>query len=178
MILEIEVDGGTWTVSISPLGSAGPAGGHFQMTLQAPGGRAPETIEIDARRTDLGLSMLEGPSRRVIDAALTPRPRGACFVQLPHIDIITVVDGRRSRRGDGGAPGGHGEQRISAPMPGRVLRVLVKPGDEVQARQGLVVIEAMKMENELSALRPGRVRDVLVAEGTSVESGRALVIID
>ena len=50
-------------------------------------------------------------------------------------------------------------------MPGKVVRVLVKPGDEVKARQGLVVVEAMKMENELRAARDGRVRDVAVRRG-------------
>jgi biotin carboxyl carrier protein len=63
-------------------------------------------------------------------------------------------------------------------MPGRVLRVLVRPGDEVAARQGLVVVEAMKMENELGAPRAGRVREVVVDEGVSVEAGRLLVVIE
>jgi biotin carboxyl carrier protein len=71
-----------------------------------------------------------------------------------------------------------GPQRISAPMPGKVVKVLVAPGDEVAARQGLVVIEAMKMENELRAPRAGRVKDVHVAEGDLVEAGRLLLVVD
>jgi biotin carboxyl carrier protein len=63
-------------------------------------------------------------------------------------------------------------------MPGRVLRVLVRPGDAVEARQGLVVIEAMKMENELTTTRAGRVREVTVAAGAAVEAGRLLVVIE
>jgi biotin carboxyl carrier protein len=63
-------------------------------------------------------------------------------------------------------------------MPGRVVRVLVAPGDEVAARQGVVVVEAMKMENELRAPRGGRVKDVTVSAGTSVEAGRILVVIE
>jgi biotin carboxyl carrier protein len=63
-------------------------------------------------------------------------------------------------------------------MPGRIVRVLVKPGDEVGARQGLVVVEAMKMENELVATRAGRVRDVGVTEGQSVQAGQLLVIVE
>ena len=62
-------------------------------------------------------------------------------------------------------------------MPGKVVRVLVKPGDEVVARQGVVVVEAMKMENELRAGRAGIVREVLVAEGASVDAGTPLVVI-
>jgi len=63
-------------------------------------------------------------------------------------------------------------------MPGRVVRILVQPGDEVAARQGVVVVEAMKMENELRSPKAGRVKDVAVAEGASVEAGRVLVVIE
>jgi biotin carboxyl carrier protein len=63
-------------------------------------------------------------------------------------------------------------------MPGRVVRVLVAPGDTVDARQPVVVVEAMKMENELRSPKAGRVKDVTVAAGTSVEAGRVLVVID
>jgi biotin carboxyl carrier protein len=63
-------------------------------------------------------------------------------------------------------------------MPGRVVRVLVSPGDAVQARQGVVVVEAMKMENELRAPKAGTVREVNVAVGASVEAGRVLVVVE
>jgi biotin carboxyl carrier protein len=63
-------------------------------------------------------------------------------------------------------------------MPGKVVRVLVKVGDEVQPRQGLVVVEAMKMENELRAAAAGRVREVFVSEGQSVEAGTPLVVVE
>jgi len=84
--------------------------------------------------------------------------------------------GRRARR-DGAATGA-GPQRIVAPMPGKIVRVLVTAGDDVQLRQGLVVVEAMKMENELRAARPGRVREVFVREGESVEAGTPLVVVE
>jgi biotin carboxyl carrier protein len=84
--------------------------------------------------------------------------------------------GRRAR-GAGGAQGS-GPQRLAAPMPGKVVRVLVAPGDEVQPRQGLVVVEAMKMENELKATRAGRVREIFVREGQSVEAGTALIVVE
>ena len=63
-------------------------------------------------------------------------------------------------------------------MPGKVVKVLVRAGDEVKARQGLVVVEAMKMENELRSPKDGRVSEVLVAEGASVEAGRPLVVVE
>jgi len=62
-------------------------------------------------------------------------------------------------------------------MPGKVVRVLVGAGETVAARQGLVVVEAMKMENELRAPRAGTVRDVRAVEGASVEAGALLLTI-
>jgi biotin carboxyl carrier protein len=90
--------------------------------------------------------------------------------------LQAVVNGRRSHRGAMAAAAG--DQRIVAPMPGKVLRVLVAPGDEVKPRQPIVVVEAMKMENELSSPRGGRVKDVVVGEGVSVEAGRLLVVVE
>ena len=66
---------------------------------------------------------------------------------------------------------------IASPMPGRVVRVLVTPGAAVVARQGLVVVEAMKMENELRAPRAGTVAEVRVREGATVDANTVLVVI-
>lgn len=93
------------------------------------------------------------------------------------VQARVLVAGGRGRRAEG-AGAAAGPQRVTAPMPGKVVKVLVAPGDEVSARQGLVVIEAMKMENELRAARAGRVRDVLVTEGDLVDAGRLLTVIE
>jgi biotin carboxyl carrier protein len=69
-------------------------------------------------------------------------------------------------------------QKVTAPMPGRVVRVLVGPGDEIAVRQPVVVVEAMKMENELRSPKAGRVKEVPVSAGMSVEAGRTLVVIE
>ena len=66
---------------------------------------------------------------------------------------------------------------VKAPMPGRVVRVLVAVGDRVIARQGVVVVEAMKMENELRGPRDGIVKEVGVVPGAAVETGAVLVVI-
>lgn len=76
----------------------------------------------------------------------------------------------------GGGKGGSGEV-IATSMPGKIVAVLVAVGDEVAAGQGIVVVEAMKMENELKAERPGVVREVRVTPGQNVEGGAALVTI-
>ena len=69
----------------------------------------------------------------------------------------------------------HGESSVTAPMPGTVIKVLVSDGDEVKARQPLLVLEAMKMETPLAAPYDARVRTVHVAEGESVQGGAVLV---
>jgi len=154
---------------------------------------------VDAARVgDAGLSLLVQPAgdglpMRSVDAAFAPSTRCARSGQaaLPaagdfdvHFDGRTIPvqvrhPGSFGRQKKGGAGGtGSGPQRVTAPMPGKIVRVLVTAGDEVKARQGLVVVEAMKMENELRAARDGRVREVPAAEGQSVEAGAVLVIVE
>ena len=72
---------------------------------------------------------------------------------------------------------GHGAGLVKAPMPGRIIRVLVAAGESVKAGQGVVVVEAMKMENELPAPRDGVVSEIHVAEGQAVESQDPLLLI-
>ncbi len=90
----------------------------------------------------------------------------------------TVVNGRRAAGADGAAAGADGEVRVTAPMPGKVVRILVAPGDEVAARQPMIVVEAMKMENEMSASRAGTVKEIRVEEGMSVDAGRVLAVVE
>ncbi len=71
-----------------------------------------------------------------------------------------------------------GPAKLSAPMPGKIVRVLVAAGCDVEAGQGLIVMEAMKMENELRAPRAGRLSEVRVREGQAVETGTLLAIIE
>ena len=81
----------------------------------------------------------------------------------------------RSRRQAAGAGGTTGPQEITAPMPGKIVKLLVSEGAEVEADQGLLVMEAMKMQNELRAPRAGRVERIHASEGTGVETGTPLV---
>jgi biotin carboxyl carrier protein len=75
------------------------------------------------------------------------------------------------------APRASGPARLVAPMPGRILRLLAAAGADVAAGQGLLVIEAMKMENELRAPRDGKLRELLVREGEAVEAGALLAVV-
>ena len=168
MTFEVEINGRSRTVAIEP--ADGGRAGVYRVRVDD------EPVDVQLQSTDLGLSLQFG--RRMVDTALTEIRPDEWLVQLPGVALSAVLNGRRSRHGGPADLSATGEHRVLAPMPGRVVRVLVKPGDEVAVRQGLVVVEAMKMENELASPRAGTVRDVAVSEGASVEAGRLLVIIE
>ena len=88
------------------------------------------------------------------------------------------IDDPREWKKSGHAAGAHGRVLITASMPGKVIRVLVAVGDEVAKGQGIVVVEAMKMQNELKAPRAGRVTSVEVKANDSVNAGAALAGIE
>ena len=92
---------------------------------------------------------------------------------------LTIVDSaRRSSRAAGHKREVSGRVEIKAAMPGRVVAVLVAAGDEVKADQGVVTVEAMKMENELKSPKAGKVTEVKVVAGQTVEKGELLVVIE
>ncbi len=88
-----------------------------------------------------------------------------------------MADPRRWNRGRGGSHS-EGRQNVAAAMPGKVVRVLVSEGDLVEAGQGLVVVEAMKMQNEMKAPRSGRVVALSIAPGATVRAGQILAVIE
>ncbi|MCU1283819.1 MAG: biotin carboxyl carrier protein [Acidobacteriales bacterium] len=91
---------------------------------------------------------------------------------------VEVRDPRslKARRAKAGAT--DGPKKISAPMPGKVVRIISPAGTEVEAGQGVIVIEAMKMQNELKSPKKGIVKKIMVAEGATVNAGDALAIIE
>ena len=114
--------------------------------------------------------------------ALHEQPPGSGQLTI-HVNgrvVAAAVGASRGSWARGGqeSHAGSGPHTVTAPMPGKVVRVLVKPGDAVVARQGVVVVEAMKMENELRSPKAGTVADVKVTEGTSVEAGTVLAVIE
>ncbi len=140
---------------------------------------------VDAVRIGVqawSLIVTDADSGRVQSVEATVAPQNGNGAVDVYIDghRITVTQrtglGRRTRAAQGAE--GAGPQRVLAPMPGKVVRVLVAAGDEVEPRQALIVVEAMKMENELRSARAGRVREVFVREGQSVEAGTPLVVVE
>jgi len=91
---------------------------------------------------------------------------------------VDVQDPRslRTRRGAAGTESG--PRKVTAPMPGKIVRILVAEKDEVKAGQGIIVMEAMKMQNELKSPKDGRVQKILTSEGSTVNPGDTLAIIE
>jgi biotin carboxyl carrier protein len=84
----------------------------------------------------------------------------------------------RSLRGRSCMADDQGPRKITAPMPGKVVRLLVHEGDEVEAGAGVAVVEAMKMQNEIKSPKKGHIRNVLVIEGAAVNAGDVLAIVE
>ena len=177
MTFEVEVGGRTFTVAVERTDRPG----RLRVALDG----VSRLIDV-SRTSDFGLSLLDmgtvpldrGTVPLSADVQIVPRGgHGELLVGLRGRTIDVTVNGRRSAHAEGPLHG-HGQVTIVAPMPGRVVRVLVAAGDPVDVRQPVVVVEAMKMENELRAPRAGHVREIAVAPGTSVEAGRVLAVIE
>jgi biotin carboxyl carrier protein len=162
---EVEVNGRVRQVNVHR------TDGHFVVSVDD------REWTVDAVRVDgHTLSLLVGSSSQEITMA-SDATSGQLAVGIKGVPLSVTVNGRRrwGRKDDGGASGG--PQQLIAPMPGKIVRVLVKVGASVQPRQPLVVVEAMKMENELRATRSGVVSELLVQEGQSVDAGALLLVV-
>lgn len=90
---------------------------------------------------------------------------------------VEISDPRQWRRGRNEVAAAEEHQQVIAPMPGKVVRVMVHPGDAVEAGQGLLVVEAMKMQNEIKSPRAGTVERINATEGQTVNAGDVLAVI-
>jgi glutaconyl-CoA/methylmalonyl-CoA decarboxylase subunit gamma len=133
--------------------------------------------EIDARLMPQGLCSLLVDGVSYV-AAVEERD-GSCLVDVGgETHAVRVEDHTRYViRTRGGTAGAGGGQRLAAPLPGRVTHVAVRPGDQVQAGDTLLVIEAMKMENEFRATAAGTVAEIRVEPGQAVNAGDILIVI-
>ena len=143
-------------------------------------------VALDGRAIDVDVARIDAQTlsllcdTRSFEAVVTPDPGSPSHytVRVAGVPVMVAVNGfrRRSRKEEHGGSAST-PQRVTAPMPGKIVRVLVKTGDAVRARQPLVVVEAMKMENELRAARDGTISDVSAREGESVDAGALLVLV-
>jgi biotin carboxyl carrier protein len=126
---------------------------------------APNTLSI----------LLDGQS---FEINMTPSPDGKLKVQTGSREFTAeVVDPRTWSGRRHGSVEAEGRQQIVAPMPGKVVRLLVKEGDRVETGQGLLVVEAMKMQNEIRSPKSGIVERVFAKEGQPVNAGDVLCVV-
>ena len=170
--LTVEVGGRTYHVTVEPVQAAVS---RFRMSWDD------QARVLDARQIDTAtLSLVavgDATGSRDVRFVETSRP-GGLDVHIDGAVVSMVVDREGGPVSGGAVDDSSGPCRVVAPMPGKVVRVGVEVGDEVVVRQSVVVVEAMKMENELTASRAGRVTEIHVAEGVSVEPGMVLVVIE
>jgi biotin carboxyl carrier protein len=114
--------------------------------------------------------LIDGRSYDVVAAGGEVRVNGRVF----HAEVFDP----REIRGRKNAAAGEGRQKIAAMMPGKVVRLLVQQGDAVEAGQGLVVVEAMKMQNEMKSPKAGRVVEVKTRADATVAAGEVLMVIE
>jgi acetyl/propionyl-CoA carboxylase alpha subunit len=149
----------------------GGSDGHYRLTI------GDEVWEVDARLTAQGFcSLLVGGASYAADVVDRD---GTCVVDVggEAYEILVEEQTRWIIRTRGGTTGGGQGQTLTAPLPGKITHVAVRPGDQVRAGDTLVVIEAMKMENEFKASAAGTVAEVRVQPGQAVNPGDVLVVV-
>jgi len=169
MNFEVALKGRVWVVGVEP----GDESGRLAVTVN---GRA-RTLDA-AWIDDDTVSLIEGVTARHV--RIEPRTGGALEVLVGgrRFDVVVSQERRRRSRPQAEATGVGRGASVKSPMPGRVVRVLVAAGDRVGAGQPLVVVEAMKMENELRAPAAGVVTKVGVEAGAAVDTGAVLIVIE
>ena len=170
MTYEVEINGRTRTVGVDR-------------------SEAGYVVVVDGQQHAVDVTPINGAISLILDngksfeVSIAEQPAGSGNLTV-HVNgrvVSAAVGNARKQWGQRGQDAGataKGPHSVTAPMPGKVVKLLVKPGDQVTARQGVVVVEAMKMENELRSPKAGAVAEVKVGEGTLVEAGTVLVVID
>jgi biotin carboxyl carrier protein len=142
-------------------------------------------ISLDGKELDASVAevapntfsvLLNGQSHQI---RVAPRADGTLTLHtgLAEYDV-EVTDPRVWRGRRHGALEVEGRQQVTAPMPGKVVRVLVREGDAVETGQGLLVVEAMKMQNEIRSPKSGKVEKLLAKEGLAVNAGDVLAWVE
>ena len=164
MTYDVNIDGKNYRLELSR------ADGRWECRLDG------QEVELDAvlTRRDVLSILIGGRAYEV------KRERTATDMHLwvGSIRYAAQLRDPRSLRGRASADDGKGPKKLLAPMPGKVVRVLVKENAEVEAGQGVVVVEAMKMQNEIKSPKKGVVRKLMASEGANVNSGDVLAIVE
>jgi len=154
LVIELQRDGVAWRVTLD--------------------GRPVAVDAVEIAPNTLSI-LLNGQS---FEVNVSSSPDGKLKLQTGSREFIAeVIDPRAWSGRRHGSVEAQGRQQIVAPMPGKVVRLLVKEGDRVEAGQGLLVVEAMKMQNEIRSPKGGTVERVLAKEGQAVNAGDVLCVV-
>jgi biotin carboxyl carrier protein len=164
MLYEVMIDGKRYRLDLNQ------ADGHWSCRLDG------RELQIDAVlvRPDVLSLRIEN---RAYEIKLE-RIAGDVYLWVGSAAFAAEVRDPRSLSGRTRGADDHGPRKIVAPMPGKVVRLLVGQGTEVEAGAGVAVVEAMKMQNEIKSPKKGVVQKILVAQGAAVNAGDVLAIVE
>jgi biotin carboxyl carrier protein len=164
MLYDITIDGKNYRVELNR------ADGRWSCRLDG------RDVEVDAV-----LARPDALSLRIGNLAYevkSERAANGLHLWVGSTRFAVEVRDPRSLRGRVRAGDDQGPRKVIAPMPGKVVRLLVREGDEVQPGAGVAVVEAMKMQNEIKAPKRGTVQKILVSEGAAVNAGDVLAVVE
>jgi biotin carboxyl carrier protein len=161
-------------------------GKDYEVSLNLASGAA--VVEVDGRHYDLEVrEVVQGQYLLIsgsqvykcrVDRKRDPNHETFAVVLRGHDYGVSIIDPKRLRSTQSSGTHQPGVAEIVSPMPGKIVRVLVKVGASVEAGAGVVVVEAMKMQNELKAPKAGVVVSVKTEEGAAVSAGDVLAVIE
>ncbi|MCP3982672.1 MAG: biotin/lipoyl-binding protein [bacterium] len=139
-------------------------------------------VVVDDHRMEVDVHKLEGDFYSILTEGrsyeVSVEKRGDGYDVRHGAASKSVSFSDPSRRAREAAEAADGPERVASQMPGKVVRILVEQDQEVEAGQGVAVIEAMKMENEITVTKAGRVSKIEVSTGDTVESGAVLLVVE
>ncbi len=164
MLYEVTIDGKNYRLDINH------ADGRWACRLDG------RDLEVDAilARPDV-LSLRIGNQAYEVKSE---RVANDLYLWVGSTRFAAEVRDPRSLRGRTRAGDDHGPKKIVAPMPGKVVRLMVREGDAVELAAGVAVVEAMKMQNEIKSPKKGTIQKILVEEGATVNAGDVLAIVE
>jgi biotin carboxyl carrier protein len=156
-------------------------GKNYRLELNREDGRW--SCRLDGREVEVDavLALPDVLSLRLDNQAFEvkcERVAGEMHLWVGSARFAVEVRDPRSLRGRVRAVDDHGPKKLTAPMPGKIVRVLVSQGDQVESGAGVLVVEAMKMQNEIKSPKKGRIQKILVGEGAAVNAGDMLAIVE
>jgi biotin carboxyl carrier protein len=164
MIYDVSIDGRNYRLELER------ADGRWMCRLDQ------RSIEVDAvlARPDVLLLRIGNKAYEV----KCERVAGEIHLWVGSARFAVEVRDPRSLRGRARAADDHGPRKLTAPMPGKIVRVLVEAGAAVEAGAGVLVVEAMKMQNEIKSPKKGTIQKILVGVGAAVNAGDLLAIVE